>query len=287
MAKETYYFSHDYDPLGDPKMQAMVSEFGGMGYGIFWRIAEMLHADATHKLALKPYVFKAIANQMKTDPEFVENFINRSINEFELFASDASFLWSHRVIRNIDEKGSKRSKKSEAGKKGGISSGESRRTKQTEAMLQKNEPSPSNDEANEPKERKGKEIEEEKQKEELLLREKEKLLCPKMVGIFKSVYPKYPSNQEADYPACLQIAHKIADSKGWKKETVTNGRLDDVLGIWKFMVDFSAVDPWFSTRSISDFNKEFQRLVQKITNKKTESTSQQRQEAPPLKKLRP
>lgn len=157
MAKDAYYFSHDYDPLGDPKMQAMVSEFGGLGYGIFWRIAEMLHADSTHKLPLKKYVFSAIADQMKTTPEFVESFINRSTNEFELFASDASFMWSHRVIRNIGEKGSKKEKKSKAGKQGGIKSGESRRSKQNEAMLRKNEPTPSNDEANEPKERKGKE----------------------------------------------------------------------------------------------------------------------------------
>lgn len=157
MAKDAYYFSHDYDPLGDPKMQAMVAEFGGLGYGIFWRIAEMLHADSDHKLALKPYVFKAIAIQMKTEPEYVENFINRSINEFELFASDASFLWSRRVIRNIDEKGSKRSKKVEAGKKGGINSGKSRKSKQNEASLQANEVTSSRPEANEAKERKGKE----------------------------------------------------------------------------------------------------------------------------------
>lgn len=255
----------------------MVAEFGGMGYGIFWRIAEMLHADSTHKLALKSYVFKSIATQMKTTPEYVEDFIKRSINEFELFASDASFLWSHRVIRNIDEKGSKRSKKSEAGKKGGINSGKSRKSKQNEAVLQANEPTPSTPEANEPKERKGKEsIEIQRQTQ----------LCPEMVKVFKSVYPKYATDQTLDYPACLQIAYKIADSKQWPQESVLNGKMEEVLSIWRFMVDFSAADTWFSTRSISDFNKEYQRLVQKITNKKEDKKEFKHQsDAPPLKKL--
>lgn len=277
MAKDAYYFSHDYDPLGDPKMQAMVAEFGGLGYGIFWRIAEMLHADSCHKLALKSYVFKAIATQMKTTPEFIEDFINRSINEFELFASDASFLWSHRVFKNIDDKGSKTKQNREAGKKGGIKSGESRRTKRNEAPLQKKEADRSTASQNEAKERKGKESIEIQRKTQL---------CPEMVKVFKSVYPKYPSDQEADYPACLQVAYKIADSKDWPQESVLNGKLPEVLKIWKFMVDFSAADPWFSTRSISDFNKEYQRLVQKITNKKEEKKEfKQQSDAPPLKRL--
>lgn len=296
MAKDAYYFSHDYDPLGDPKMQAMVAEFGGLGYGIFWRIAEMLHADGTHKLALKPYVFKSIATQMKTTSEYVEDFINRCINEFELLtlieaeqstasskrsnnddASCASFFGSNRVNRNITDKASKTKQKSDSGKVGGIKSGESRRTKKNEAPLQEIEAEQSTASRNEAKERKGKEsIEIQRQTQ----------LCPEMVKIFKSVYPKYPSNQETDYPACLQVAYKIADSKEWPQESVLNGKLPEVLKIWKFIVEFSATDPWFSTRSISDFNKEYQRLVQKITNKKEEKKEfKQQSDAPPLKRL--
>ena len=58
MSKETFYFPHDYDPTGDPKMQALLGEFGGCGYGVFWRIIEMLHSDSSHKLPLKTiYIF--------------------------------------------------------------------------------------------------------------------------------------------------------------------------------------------------------------------------------------
>lgn len=111
-------------------------------------------------------------------------------------------------------------------------------------------------------------------------------ICPEMVKIFKVSYPKYPANKDTDYPACLQIAYKIAETKEWAKDSVLNGRMGDVLNIWRFMVEFSATDDWFKTRAISDFNKEFQRLVQKITNKKeVKKEIPIKTEAPPLKKI--
>ena len=41
--KETFYFQHDYEPTSDPKMQALVGEYGAAGYGVSWSIIEMLH----------------------------------------------------------------------------------------------------------------------------------------------------------------------------------------------------------------------------------------------------
>jgi hypothetical protein len=94
----------------------------------------------------------------------------------------------------------------------------------------------------------------------------ENLLAPKMVRVFKQAYPKYPDDRDADYPACVQIALKIAKSKGWMKEAVTNGKLDETVSFWAEIVDFSTSDSWLSTRSISDFNKEYQRIIQKMNN---------------------
>jgi hypothetical protein len=93
-----------------------------------------------------------------------------------------------------------------------------------------------------------------------------KMLCPKMVSVFKASYPEYPSDQEVDFPACLLIAYKIAKSKGWMKEAVVNGKLDETVAIWEEIVKFSKTDQWFSSRSITDFNKEYQRLIQKMNN---------------------
>jgi len=121
MAKEAYYFSHDYDPTGDPKMGAMLGEYGGMGYGCFWRITEMLHSEETHRLPLKKYIFIAIAKQMLTSAEMIENFIKSCIEDYELFHSDGKIFWSKRVDRNLDKRALISEKRADAGRKGGIS----------------------------------------------------------------------------------------------------------------------------------------------------------------------
>lgn len=116
MAKETYYFQHDYEPTSDPKIQALLGEFGGVGYGIFWRIVEMLHSDETHKLPKKKFVYSAIAKQMSTSVEQLEAIIEYMIDTCELFQQDAEFIWSDRVLRNIDARDAIREKRSIAGK---------------------------------------------------------------------------------------------------------------------------------------------------------------------------
>lgn len=115
--KDTYYFQHDYDPLGDPKLSSLVGKFGAIGYGIYWRIVEMLHSDNEHKLKLKEYVFLSIAQQMSTDVEQIKAIVNYCLTTCELFVSDETFFWSERVLRNIENRIEIAKKKSFAGKK--------------------------------------------------------------------------------------------------------------------------------------------------------------------------
>jgi hypothetical protein len=132
MAKDAFYFSHDYDPTGDPKIQAMIGEYGAAGYGLFWRIVEMMHSAENHQLPKKQYLFLAIAKQMLTNAEQVIKFIDDCINCFELFVDDGVNFWSNRVIRNIDKRNSISVKRSTAGKEGAIA-------KQVQAIAKQNE----------------------------------------------------------------------------------------------------------------------------------------------------
>ena len=116
MDKDCYYFPHDYDPTGDPKVQALIGEFGAAGYGIFWRVIEMLHSDSTHKLPLKKYIYSAIAKQMLTSVEQITTIINYCIDTCELFNSDGEYITSDRVNRNINKRTQLSEKRSIAGK---------------------------------------------------------------------------------------------------------------------------------------------------------------------------
>ena len=114
--KDTYYFSHDYNPTSDPKIQALIGEYGAVGYGIFWRIVEMLHEDELHKLQCKKYIYLALAKQMLTSVEQVESIIKNCIDTYELFKTDGDFFWSERVMRNINKRAELSNKRSKAGK---------------------------------------------------------------------------------------------------------------------------------------------------------------------------
>jgi len=116
MGKDVYYFPHDYDPISDPKLSALIGEFGAVGYGLYWRIVEMLHSEEEHKLKHKEYVYMAIAKQMGTNVEQVSKFLDYATNTCELFKSDLEYFWSDRVLRNIQKREDVSDKRRRAGK---------------------------------------------------------------------------------------------------------------------------------------------------------------------------
>jgi hypothetical protein len=118
MIKESFYFPHDYDATADPKMQALLGKYGGLGYGVFWRTIEMLHSNSDHKLPLKPYIYSAIAKQMLTGDEQMLEIISYCIDFCELFTSDGECFWSNRVNQNFEKRAEISEKRSFAGKLG-------------------------------------------------------------------------------------------------------------------------------------------------------------------------
>lgn len=111
-----YYFQHDYNPTTDAKIQAMLSVYGDWGYGLFWRLIEMMHREGDHSILMKRYVFTSFAQHKSTSVEQVEKFVNDCVNEFELFVSDGSKFWSERVNRNIGKREEISVSRSKAGK---------------------------------------------------------------------------------------------------------------------------------------------------------------------------
>lgn len=92
-------------------------------------------------------------------------------------------------------------------------------------------------------------------------------LAPEMFKIFKTHNPKYPSDKDKDFVSCLQLAYKIAESKGWNKSDIVTTKKKDVLEAWEKIVLFTASDKWFSTRALYDLNNEWQRLIQSMNGK--------------------
>jgi hypothetical protein len=85
--------------------------------------------------------------------------------------------------------------------------------------------------------------------------------------VFTETFPSYPIDREKDFTAALQIAFKIGKSKGWEKTDVLNKKKAETVKFWEQIVHEIATDKWYSTRSISDLNNEWQRLIMFVNGK--------------------
>jgi hypothetical protein len=114
--KDSYYFPHDFEPTSDPKIQAFIGEFGAIGYGVYWRLIEMLHSDKDHHLPMEKYIYLSVASQMSVSVEQVEKIIISCVEPYKLFSADGYLFWSERVFRNFTKREEISAKRSKAGK---------------------------------------------------------------------------------------------------------------------------------------------------------------------------
>ena len=118
MRKNTYYFSHDLNARSDPKIMAMLQEYGIAGYGAWWVVIETLAEQSEYELPKKGWVWSALARAIGWQTQEVADFIERLINEFELLQEDEEHFYSCSLKKRMSYLDDKRKKRSEAGKKG-------------------------------------------------------------------------------------------------------------------------------------------------------------------------
>jgi hypothetical protein len=93
MAKDTYYFSHDYFSRTDRKLVAITMKHGMEGIGVFWCLVEKLYEEG----GAMPLEYERISFELRTN----EDVIRSVINDFELFEHDDDLFWSKTVIDRL------------------------------------------------------------------------------------------------------------------------------------------------------------------------------------------
>lgn len=183
MAKLTNYFSHDVSALSDPKIMIMISLHGMVSYAWWWILIERLAVEEDCKLPYNKFTFAglAVTFQISDNLEFWKQneanassneaneaplkqtdlarfFIDSLIEDCNLLQTDGEYFWSPSLLKRRqlrEEKYRKISeKRREAGRLGGLASGESRGRKK--ATVKQDEANASSNEANEAKGNKGK-----------------------------------------------------------------------------------------------------------------------------------
>lgn len=104
--KETFYFSHDYNPRSDTKIKRLLARHGMMGYGIYWSIIEDLYNN-TNVLQMD---YECIAFDLRTDAEVIRSIIN----DFDLFQINGQNFGSPSVERRLNARDAKSQKARES-----------------------------------------------------------------------------------------------------------------------------------------------------------------------------
>jgi len=110
MAKDTFYFSHDYNARNDPKLQKVLMKLGHTGKSIFWDLIEMLYEQDGY---LKLSECENYAFALRTECDCITSLIN----DFNLFKKDGENFWSDSVLLRISKRNEKSVKTSLSAKK--------------------------------------------------------------------------------------------------------------------------------------------------------------------------
>lgn len=94
MAKDTFYFSHDYNTRSDEKIKKLIRTHGMVGYGLFWGIIEDLYQN-NNSLELD---YDLLAYEYRVN----EDIIKSIINDFSLFTNDEKTFGSVSISKRID-----------------------------------------------------------------------------------------------------------------------------------------------------------------------------------------
>ncbi len=117
MAKDSYYFPHDYNARNDRKIAALIQKHKAAGYGVFWITCEMMHEEDGN-IEFDDITFGAIAKDSNESVEFVKMVISDCTKEFKLFKMEDDIVISGRVSRNLEKKQMVSNSRAIAGKAG-------------------------------------------------------------------------------------------------------------------------------------------------------------------------
>ncbi len=99
MAKDTFYFSHDYHARNDEKILELRVKYGAEGYGLFWMLVETMAENENG--GAKASLIGGLSLGYGVAKERLLDFINYCV-EIELFYEQDGFIFSRRMKKHKD-----------------------------------------------------------------------------------------------------------------------------------------------------------------------------------------
>lgn len=134
--KDAYYFSHDSNARNDIKLIKLRRNMGAEGYGLYWMIIESLREQGEYQLLLSS--IQDLAFEYHVD----QGKLASVIHEYDLFVIGDETFYSTRLKRSMEEYNLKKTKLSEAGKKGNLMRWDKQPEKEVVTTLSPSDPNP-------------------------------------------------------------------------------------------------------------------------------------------------
>lgn len=118
------FFSHDAMAHADPKIRALVFNYGWKGYGYYWRINEELRMQPDYRINIQqPAFYDNLAAMLSSNKDvevssnYVQTYLQDCITKFHLYEEKDGFFWSNSLIRRMRRMDATREGKSRGGKR--------------------------------------------------------------------------------------------------------------------------------------------------------------------------
>lgn len=98
MAKDTYYFQHDYNARNDDKILEIRAEFGLAGYGLFWCIIETMNENEDG--TIKPSLIAGLSLGYGCTKEQLLSMLEFCVKITILYKYENGSYYSNRVIKH-------------------------------------------------------------------------------------------------------------------------------------------------------------------------------------------
>lgn len=95
MAKESFYFSHDYNARNDEKILELRAEFGAEGYGVFWMAVETMAEN--ENCGIKASLLGGLSLGYGVAKDKLSAIIKKCI-ELNLFYENEGYYFSNRLL---------------------------------------------------------------------------------------------------------------------------------------------------------------------------------------------
>ena len=108
------FFKHQVNALDDEKLFKLFRKEGMAGYGVWWRLLEMLGGVKEHRLQRD---YEDIAFKMY-HPDLTE-LIKRVVEDYGLFKTNKDYFWNSSFMAQMEDLNARYQKRAAAGSKGG------------------------------------------------------------------------------------------------------------------------------------------------------------------------